>query len=128
MVIIAGSTCGIGHGLAEALLDPGCAMTLSGRGRESTATAVEQLAAKHAPDHVFGHACDLTVPVQVMFLWNPPAGRFGSADIWVYNAGYAGEMGMAWERPIEDLRSVININVVSTILARLDAWITVQGR
>jgi NAD(P)-dependent dehydrogenase (short-subunit alcohol dehydrogenase family) len=37
-------------------------------------------------------------------------------DIWVNNAGYAGEMGMAWERPVAEVQSVVATNLVGTIL------------
>jgi NAD(P)-dependent dehydrogenase (short-subunit alcohol dehydrogenase family) len=45
-------------------------------------------------------------------------------DIWVNNAGYAGEMGMVWERPVEEVRSVIAINLVGTILG---SQVAMQG-
>lgn len=115
-IVITGSTRGIGYGMAESFLQLGCAVTVSGRSRESTAAAVEQLAGKHDPGRVFGLACDVSVPAQVTSLWEGSAAHFGGVDIWVNNAGYAGEMGMVWERPAEEMQSVIDINLVGTIL------------
>jgi NAD(P)-dependent dehydrogenase (short-subunit alcohol dehydrogenase family) len=115
-IIITGSTRGIGYGLAEAFLQLGCAVTISGRGRESTAAAAGQLAARHDPDRVFSFACDVTVPAQVSALWEASVTQFGKVDIWVNNAGYAGEMGMAWERPVAEVQSVVATNLVGTIL------------
>jgi len=46
-IVITGSTRGIGYGLAQAFLQLGCAVTVSGRSRESTAAAVDQLAARY---------------------------------------------------------------------------------
>ncbi len=114
--VITGSTRGIGYGLAEAFLQLGCSVVISGRSRESTARAVEQLAGKYEAARVFGHACDVTDPAQVLSLWKASAAHFGGMDIWVNNAGYAGEMGMAWERPIEEVKSIIDTNVIGTIL------------
>lgn len=114
-IVITGSTRGIGYGLADAFLQLGCAVTVSGRGRESTEAAVGQLAAKHDLGHVFGLACDVTLPAQATALWEESAARFGGVDIWVNNAGYSGEMGMVWERPAEEIQSVIATNLLGVI-------------
>jgi len=114
-IVITGSTRGIGYGLADAFLQLGCVVTVSGRGRESTDAAVEQLAVKHDRSRVFGLACDVAVPAQATALWEESAARFGGADIWVNNAGYSGEMGMVWERPAEEIRSVIATNLLGVI-------------
>lgn len=116
VIVITGSTRGIGYGLAEAFLQLGCAVTVGGRNEESSRAAVEQLAAKYDRKRVMARACDVTIPAQVASLWEDSARRFGRIDIWINNAGYAGEMGMVWERPIEEVRTVIDINLVGTIL------------
>ena len=115
-IVITGSTRGIGFGLAEAFLELGCAVTVSGRSQESSASAVDQLAARHERGRLLAAACDVRVPAQVMLLWDAASQRFGRVDIWVNNAGLAGEMGMVWERPLEEIRSVIDTNLVGTIL------------
>lgn len=114
-IVITGSTRGIGYGLAEAFLQLGCAVTVSGRSRESTEGAVRKLAAQHDPDCLLGTACDVTIPEQVAALWDSSAARFGRVDIWVNNAGYSGEMGPAWDRPVEEVHSVIATNLLGTI-------------
>jgi len=114
-IVITGSTRGIGCGLADAFLQLGCAVTVSGRNRESTEAVVGQLAVKHDPSRVFGLACDVTVPAQVTSLWEGSATRFGGVDIWVNNAGYSGETGMAWERPAEEIQSVVATNLLGVI-------------
>lgn len=115
-IVITGSSRGIGFGLADAFLALGCAVVVSGRSETTTVAAVQQLAAKHAPDRVFGVACDVTVPEQLEALWKRSVERFGRVDIWVNNAGNAGEMGMVWERPAPEVRSVLDTNLVGTIL------------
>ncbi len=116
VIVITGSTRGIGYGLAESFLRLGCAIAICGRSRESTAPALEQLAARYDPDRVFGLPCDVTVPAQVTSLWEGASAHFGQVDIWVNNAGYTGEMGMVWERPAEEVQSVIDTNLVGTII------------
>lgn len=125
-IVITGSTRGIGYGLAEAFLQLGCAVMVSGRGPESTGAAVEQLAVQRDPVRVFGLVCDVTVPAQVTSLWQAAATAFGSVDIWVNNAGYAGEMGRVWERPAEEVQSLIGTNLVGTILGSQAAFAGMQ--
>ncbi len=115
-IVITGSTRGIGYGLAKSFLELGCAVVVGGRSEKSTAAAVSQLTVQYDPSQVFGFACDVTIPEQINALWKAAATRFGQVDIWVNNAGYTGEMGMAWERPAEEMESVIDTNLVGTIL------------
>jgi NAD(P)-dependent dehydrogenase (short-subunit alcohol dehydrogenase family) len=76
-IVITGSSRGIGYGPAEAFLQLGCAVTVSGRSWETTAAAVDQLAAQHDPSRIFGLACDVTVPAQVASLWQESTAHFG---------------------------------------------------
>ncbi len=115
-IVITGSTRGIGYGLAEAFLQLGCAVVVGGRSSESSARAAERLAARYDADRVFGLACDVTIPAQVASLWQGAVAHFGKVDIWVNNAGYTGEMDMVWERPAAEVQSVIDTNLVGTIL------------
>ena len=127
-IVITGSSRGIGYGLADAFLQLSCAVTVSGRRRETTEAAVSQLAARHDPDRVFGLACDVTIPAEVKSLWNDSMGHFGAVDIWVNNAGYSGEMGMAWERPAEEVSSVISTNLLGTIFGSQTAFRGMQAQ
>ncbi len=115
-IVITGSSRGIGYGLAESFLQLGCRVTVSGRSRESTEMAVRQLSMKYDQSRVFGQACDVTRPEELESLWTESATRHGSVDIWVNNAGYAGDMGMAWERPAGEIRTVIDTNITGTVL------------
>ena len=114
-IVITGSTRGIGYGLAEAFLQLGCAVTVNGRSEASTAKAVNQLSSKYDSERVFGCANDITDLMQVTSLWDAAASRFGRVDIWVNNAGYAGEMAMIWERPGAEVKAVIATNLTGTI-------------
>ena len=116
VIVITGSTRGIGLGLAEAFLQRGCAVAISGRRGDSTSEAVRRLASKYDPSRVGGVACDVTDPSQLVGLWAAATDQFGQVDIWVNNAGSAGEMAMIWERPASEVQSVIDTNLVGTIL------------
>jgi NAD(P)-dependent dehydrogenase (short-subunit alcohol dehydrogenase family) len=127
-IVITGSTRGIGYGLADAFLQLGHAVTVSGRSRESTEAAVKQLSEKYDASRVFGLACDVTIPAQVTALWEASAAHFGGVDIWVNNAGYSGEMGMVWERPAEEIQSVIAINLLGVIFGSQSAFRGMQAQ
>ena len=114
-IVITGSTRGIGYGLAEAFLRSGCCVVVSGRSDESTTAAADQLVSQYGSGRVFGLACDVTDPQAVESLWEGAVARLGKVDIWVNNAGHAGEMGMLWERPAKEVQSVIDTNVVGVI-------------
>jgi NAD(P)-dependent dehydrogenase (short-subunit alcohol dehydrogenase family) len=115
-IVITGSTRGIGFGLAEAFLQRGCAVTVSGRSEETTSRALDQLPSRYDRRRILGVACDVTDSSQLAALWEAAAGRFGCVDIWVNNAGFAGEMATVWERPASEVQSVIDTNLVGTIL------------
>lgn len=114
VVVVTGSTRGIGFGLAQAFLELGCAVTISGRSNPTVAGAARSLRARFDGSRVFSLACDVTDPAQVQALWDGAVGRFGRVDIWVNNAGWSGEAGMLWERPPEEIASVIATNLLGT--------------
>ena len=82
-IVITGSTRGIGYGLADSLLDLGCAVTVSGRTLAAVQQAIAKLASKHGPERAFGHPCDVTHLDQVQALWDAAQARFGKIDIWI---------------------------------------------
>jgi NAD(P)-dependent dehydrogenase (short-subunit alcohol dehydrogenase family) len=114
-VVITGSTRGIGYGLADAFLEQGCAVTLSGRTAEAVAQAVAALGATHEPERVFGRACDVRDPEQVQSLWDAAVGQWGRVDIWINNAGIGHAQMKLWEHPPEEMEAVIATNLLGTL-------------
>jgi len=128
IIVITGSTRGIGYGLAENFLRLGCSVIISGRSGESTVQAVSGLTAQYDKARVIGLSCDVTAPEQVTALWDGAVARFGKVDIWVNNAGHSGEMGMAWERPSQEVESVISANLLGTIYGAQVAFRGMQAQ
>lgn len=114
-IVITGSTRGIGYGLAEAFLDQGCAVTVSGRSEESTREASEKLARRFGRDRVLGLVCDVRDPIQVQRLWEASRQVHSKVDIWVNNAGSANPLGMLWQQPEETMKSIVSTNLLGTI-------------
>lgn len=114
-VVITGSTRGIGRGLAEEFLSIGCAVTISGRSPERVADAVGELAAKHDPDRIHGHACDVAEHSQVEGLWQAAALHWGGVDIWINNAGISHLRVGLHEQSPDEIEAVISTNLLGSL-------------
>jgi NAD(P)-dependent dehydrogenase (short-subunit alcohol dehydrogenase family) len=115
IIVITGSTRGLGYGLADAFLDLGCSVTVSGRTLEPVQQAVSKLSARHAADRVFGHPCDVTEYEQVQALWDAAQAHWGRIDIWINNAGIATPQTTIWEHEAREMAAVVETNVLGTM-------------
>jgi len=115
VIVITGSTRGIGYGLADSFLALGCAVTVSGRTSEAVEKAVAELSAKHQAERVFGQPCDVTDFEQVQALWDAAHVHFGKIDIWVNNAGLGHSQMDFWRIPAERIQAVVSVNVIGAM-------------
>ncbi|MFM7195094.1 MAG: SDR family oxidoreductase [Bacteroidota bacterium] len=86
VAFITGGSRGIGYGIAEALLDDGWAVSITGRTEAGVANAVEQLKSSGS-DHVLGLTCDVRVMGDQERAVAKTIERFGRIDLLVANAG-----------------------------------------
>lgn len=113
VVVVTGSTRGIGHGLAREFLKRGHSVMVSGRSKDSTDAAVAKLEAYKTGDaQVAGQPCDITDLAQVKSLWDAAASAFGSIDIWINNAGAINVVRPIGELRQEDMTGVPLTNLV----------------
>ncbi len=115
IIVITGSTRGIGYGLADSFLALGCAVAISGRTPAGVKKAVAALSAKHKPDNVLGHPCDVTQFEQAQALWDAAHTHFGRIDIWINNAGVAHPQLDFWTHPPEQIKAVIETNLIGAM-------------
>ena len=115
IIVITGSTRGIGFGLAEAFLARGCAVVVSGRTPAGIAEAVQKLQAVDQDRQILGVNCDVRDFDQVQLLWNESVSRFGRVDIWINNAGLSGPQNLLWEQSVPIAREVVNTNLLGVI-------------
>jgi len=115
VIVITGSTRGIGYGLADSFLALDCAVTVSGRTQEAVDKAVAELSARHGEDRVFGHPCDVTDFEQVQALWNAAKTQFDKIDIWINNAGLGNPQMDFWELPAEEIQAVVSTNLIGAM-------------
>jgi NAD(P)-dependent dehydrogenase (short-subunit alcohol dehydrogenase family) len=115
IVVVTGSTRGIGFGLAEAFLQMGSAIVVNGRTEEAVQKAVDDLAGRYGAERVIGKAADVREYMQMQALWETAKARFGRVDMWVNNAGIAHELSAFWDHPPERIRAVVETNVIGTM-------------
>ncbi|MBM4426072.1 MAG: SDR family oxidoreductase [Chloroflexi bacterium] len=113
VIVITGSTKGIGYGLAEEFLKRGQQVVVSGRNQERLDKAVSALAAKHK--NVAGYLCDVTKYDDNEKLFVFAKEKFGRVDIWVNNAGVAHPMTNVWDLPLDVIQDSVNANVYGSI-------------
>jgi NAD(P)-dependent dehydrogenase (short-subunit alcohol dehydrogenase family) len=90
VVVVTGSTRGIGYGLADSFLARGCRVVLHGRTADGLAAAAERLAARHGTalrGRIAVCAGDAADPDTHRRLWESTVAAFGRVDIWINNAG-----------------------------------------
>lgn len=124
VVVITGSTRGIGYGLAHEFLKRGCAVVISGRSQESVDKAIEQLSKEHDTQKIHGFPCDVSNYEQLQGLWDATVERFSKVDYWVNNAGIGVGKGKIVDTPPEKLKLILDVNLLSIMYA---CKIAIQG-
>lgn len=112
VIVITGSTRGIGRGLANEFLKRDCAVMISGRTSSDVEDAVQQFAAVYGAEHVSGQACNVREPEQVQALWDAAQVRFGHVDVWINNAGLSHATQPFWEVDCARVVQVIETNLL----------------
>lgn len=121
VVVITGSSRGIGYGLADSFLDLGCAVTISGSSHESTNDAVRKLTDKHNNEKVFGHPCDVRDMETLQALWDAAVDRYGKVDIWINNAGISHPTKEIWKLDSEAVENVVQITLLGAVYGSMVA-------
>ncbi len=99
VVVITGSSRGLGKALAVEFQRAGARVVLSSRDAEAVQRAV---AALPRPEDALGVPCDVRDIEQVRNMANAAVGKFGRIDIWVNNAGQSPGWGKLMD--IEETR------------------------
>lgn len=115
VVVITGSTRGIGYGLADAFLDLGCSVAISGRTGKGVAQAVGALANPYGGERVWGYPCDVTEYDQVQALWDAAQQHYGRIDIWINNAGLGHPQCSFCEHSQEQMHTIVETNLLGTM-------------
>lgn len=111
VVVVTGSTRGIGLGLAEAFASRGCRVVVSGRTPNAVAEAVRKIG-----ERAIGVPCDVSVAAQLEALWEAAVAKHGRVDVWINNAGFCNPIRPFEELSHEQIESVVDANVRGTML------------
>lgn len=115
IVLITGSTRGIGFGLAREFLKRECSVVISSRTQDAVTSAVQTLTQEFEAARVFGFPCDVAQYAQVEALWDAAQKHFGRIDIWINNAGIGHPDIPFWELPPAQIEQVVDINLIGTM-------------
>jgi NAD(P)-dependent dehydrogenase (short-subunit alcohol dehydrogenase family) len=110
VVVVTGSTKGLGLGLARAFVARGVNVVVSGRRDEDVKATCVELGAR-----AFGRACDVTRYDEVRALWDAALERFGVVDVWVNNAGTSTAQRAFVELPPTAIAAVVETNLVGVM-------------
>jgi NAD(P)-dependent dehydrogenase (short-subunit alcohol dehydrogenase family) len=116
VVVITGSTRGIGFGLASALSKRGCKVVVSGRTEETVQGALKQLSRTIGSSSLSGQFCDVRSEQSLQALWDHAVDQYGQVDIWVNNAGISNHPEKVWNIPSQEIESVVDTNLLGSIL------------
>ena len=122
--VITGSTRGIGFALAREFLKKGCQVVINGRSDASVNTSIEKLAVACSRNLIAGFPCNVTQYDEVITLWQLSKSKFGNIDIWINNAGISNGQASFWEIPVDEIRSVIETNMLGELFG---TKVAVQG-
>jgi NAD(P)-dependent dehydrogenase (short-subunit alcohol dehydrogenase family) len=99
VVVITGSTRGFGFAIAEAMLEAGATVAVTGRSQQAVDNSLTSLQLK---GRVSGFVMDVREENQVYKLVEDVIAEFGRIDIWVNNAGYSNAAGMMLDMDPQD--------------------------
>lgn len=109
VIVITGSTRGIGHGLAAAFAARGHSVVISGRDDAEVAVVA------NAIPGAIGKTTDVSDPGDVQALWDFAVAKHGWVDIWINNAGLA--ITHKWTRDLTlgELHAMVDANMFGGI-------------
>lgn len=116
-VVITGSSKGIGKALAQKFLEFGDKVIISSRSQEAVDSTVTEFKNEFGPENVFGISCNVVQAEDIDQLISFAVEKFGPIDIWINNAGTAGNKRASLiDLEISDIKNVIETNIIGTLL------------
>ncbi|HTX71943.1 MAG TPA: SDR family oxidoreductase [Rectinemataceae bacterium] len=114
-VVITGSTRGLGLAMAREFASRGCPVMVSGRSPEATETARARLQAEYPESRIAGRHCDIRRESELQGLWDAAVEAFGAVDHWINNAGIPQSTRTIWELGLDELRDLIDTDLLGAI-------------
>ena len=115
VVVVTGSTRGIGRAVVEACAEEGAAVVVTSRTESGVLEAVDFLKARGL--RVSGRAADVSRAEDLNGLLLHAVQTWGRVDVWVNNAGLSGGYRPLDEMSASDAQEVVDTNLLGTIQA-----------
>lgn len=110
LVLVTGSSKGIGKGIAEAFLREGASVILTARGREDLEATLESLQDQYGSERVLCLQCDLSYDIDLDMVRTAIGEKFGYLDHLVCNIGSGKSVPVLQEDETE-FRRVFDVNL-----------------
>lgn len=111
VVLITGSTGGIGAAITRAFAAEGAKLAISSTRQEKLDALIPTLGVDE--DHVWGFVMDATQEDQVKTFVEGAAEHYGTIDVAIPNAGYEGKVAPIQDVDFEEVQKVYSLNVFS---------------
>lgn len=111
--IITGGSKGIGKGIAKALAEEGCSVSICARTQDELTDTAQEL--RETGSEVLAVQADLTNEGDIEKVVRKTEEAFGSIDILVNNAGTIGTSGTFEETPLDEWRRLFELNLFAVI-------------
>jgi glucose 1-dehydrogenase len=115
VIVITGSTRGIGRAIAEACGKEGARLVICSRNQASVSQTVKDLAEQGVD--ATGLAVDVARPADVDCLLEHADLYFGRVDIWLNNAGISGGLLPLEEMSPDEMARIVQTNLLGTLYA-----------
>ncbi len=114
VIVITGSTRGIGRALAEACAASGAKVVVSSHKEESVKEALLNLQSKGYA--VSGIPCDVSRPEHLEQLLARSLSLWGQVDVWINNAGLSGGMRFLEDMEPSEIGDMVNTNLTGLLV------------
>ena len=115
-VVITGSTRGLGFEMAKLFRRAGWNLVINGVNEQRLAAAVEALRALEGAGEVEGCRGSVASTEELQALVDCAAGRFGSIDIWINNAGVNQPMKAIWELSEQEIDAILDVDLRGAVM------------
>ncbi len=109
VVMITGSTGGVGEALTKAFAKEGCKLAISSTKQEKLDKLLPGI--DIAPENLLTFVVDVTKEEQIKDMVEKTVEKFGRIDVQVNNAGYEGKSLLVDDQTVENVMNVYNVNV-----------------
>jgi len=114
VIVITGSTRGIGLGMAKKFLDENYCVVFNGRNSETLKKCMSEF--RKNGDEVLGVAGDVSLEETSKNIADAALKEYGRIDIWINNAGIPQPYSSFSDLKYGEMKDVLDVNIIGTIL------------